>query len=488
MSEATATLSNFRTDSAVEAVPALERAPFRWTERTRYTLPVEVRGALPSWLGGQLLRTAPAVFQNERGWRAEHWFDGLCLLYSFDIADGQVRFRQRLLDSKAAQVAAQGESSIGSFGTPIQRSFWKRLFQPAPPITDNTNVNVVPWQGGWLAMTETHAQHFVSGEDVATRGIYRYEDKLPAALNTTAHPHYDFVGNALVNLGTVWGPKNEIHVFRQGPRDKARVVEGKLAFERAPYLHDFGVSARHVVLIDHPLRASALPMLWSNKPFIEHFKWQPETGTRLWKFDRKHGSWTPYETEALFCFHVVNTFEEGDDVVFDFVAFDDASVIDALKTAKLARGMLPNFAPRYVRARLRPGAKRVELEQLSNVGFDFPAVNYARVHGRPYRFAWGVGLHGASSGDWDSELVKLDHEQPEVRRFAERGITYGEPVFVPRPGAAAEDDGVLLSVGSHSRGERATLAVIDAATMKPLAHADVGLSLPLGFHGNFSAR
>lgn len=486
MSEAVSTLANFRREAAVDVAPALERAPFRWSQRARHSLPVHVRGEVPGWLKGQLLRTAPAVFHGE-GYRAAHWFDGLALLYSFRFEGGAVRFDQRQLDSRAAELAARGDGNLGSFGTAIERSFWQRLTHPAPPLTDNTNVNVIPWQGQWLAMTETPMQHVIGGDDIATRGVCKYEDGLPASMNTTAHPHFDFAGNALVNLGTTFGPKTEIHVFRQGPRDKGRTLEGKLAFDSAPYLHDFGVTERHVVLIDHPFRVRALPMLWSNKAFIDHFKWQPETGTRLWKFDRKRATWTAYEADALFCFHVVNTFEEGDDVVFDFVAFDDPSVIAELSTEKLARGSLPNFAPRFVRARLRPGQQRVQLEQLSNVGFDFPAISYARVHGRPYRYAWGASFHATSRGDWQSEIVRIDLQQPEVRRFAERELIYGEPVFVPRPGAALEDDGVLLTLGSHLHDERASLAVLDASTLRPLAHCDVELSLPLGFHGNFRA-
>jgi beta,beta-carotene 9',10'-dioxygenase len=487
MPEAISTLTNFRAEPVLNAVPALARAPFLWSQRGQHMLPVETRGALPAWLSGQLVRTAPAIFQSE-GWRAAHWFDGLGLLYSFELEAGRVSFRQRLLDSRAAALVAEGKSRLGSFGTPMRRNFFQRLVQPVPPRTDNTNVNVIPWQGSWLAMTETPAQHVIASEDVATRGLYAYEDRLPAGMHMTAHPHYDFEGQALVNLGTTFGPKNEVTVFRQGPSEKGRTVEGKLVLDRVPYLHDFGVTAHHLVLIDQPLRVNPLSLLWSNRGYIEHFEWEPETGTRLWLFDRKRASWTCYETEALFCFHVVNTFEDGDDVVFDFVAYDDARVIEQLRTEALARGATPAMTPRYVRARLRPGAKHVQLEQLSNAGFDFPAIAYERVHGRPYHVAWGVALRGAKSGDSESELVRVDTEQPEVRRFSERAMTYGEPVFVPRPGATDANDGVLLTVGSHMREELATLAVLDAQTLEPLAHCDVGLSLPLGFHGNFRAR
>ena len=84
--------------------------------------------------------------------------------------------------------------------------------------------------------------------------------------------------------------------------------------------------------------------------------------------------------------------------------------------------------------------------------------------------------------------MRVDTRHPEVGRFSEPAMTYGEPVFVARPGADNANDGVLLTLGSHLREDRATLAVLDATTMQSLAHCDVELSLPLGFHGNFRAR
>jgi carotenoid cleavage dioxygenase-like enzyme len=61
----------------------------------------------------------------------------------------------------------------------------------------------------------------------------------------------------------------------------------------------------------------------------------------------------------------------------------------------------------------------------------------------------------------------------------------GEPLFVPVPGAAAEDAGVLLAVGSHVARKAAALFVVDATSMDVVAVAEAGVDLPLGFHGTF---
>jgi beta,beta-carotene 9',10'-dioxygenase len=352
-----------------------------------------------------------------------------------------------------------------------------------PQITDNTNVNIVPWQGAWLAMTESPHQHVV-GDDLTSRGLYRHDDALPSGLTLSAHPHFDFARHAQVNVGTMFGAKSELWVVRQSADGRVRVVEGKLARRRLPYVHTFGLSPKHAVLIDHPLSVNPLSMLWSNRGFIDHFKWQPERGTRLWKLHRESGAWTEYQTDALFCFHTVNTFDDGDDVVFDFLAFDDPGIIAGLKTERLESGALPSLLPRFVRARLSPGTRHAKLELLSEQGFDLPNIAYRQQQGQRYSAVWGAALAGDSRPGWaGSEIVRVDVESGSVVRFSEPDTTYGEPVFVPRPGATRAHDGVVLTVGSHAVQERSTLAVLDATTLAPLARCQVDLSIPLGFHG-----
>jgi beta,beta-carotene 9',10'-dioxygenase len=458
--------------------------PFRWSQRNQGELSVEVSGNLPAWLKGQLMRTAPAEF-SRNGIEAGHWFDGHALMYAFDFGQG-VHFHQQLLASDILAQNDRGKRAMATFGTDMRRSFLQRLFAPVPEATDNTNVNVVPWQGQWLAMTETSQQHVVDKDSLRSVGHYTYEDRLPKGLAMLAHPHYEARTKSLVNLGIAYGPTTEVHVFRQSKDQKRREVEGKLGFKRAPYLHAFGLTPRHALLIDHPLRVSAARMLFSDRALIRHFSWQPGEGTKLWQLDRQSGRFTSYETDPLFCFHTVNAFEEGGDVVLDFLAYDDASVIDGLYMDVLAQKPF-GAMPRLVRARLTPGKASAKIERLTDVGFEFPQIAYRRCHGQRHRFVWGTALAG-EGGQWRSEVVKVDLDSGDVRRFEDGDITYGEPVFVARPGAADEDDGVLLVVGAHAREERSRLSVLDARSLELLAGCEVAASIPLGFHGNFAAH
>ena len=76
-----------------------------------------VRGHLPPWLQGSLLRTGPA--QWEVGGRSmKHWFDGLAMLHRFSFADGEVSYANRFLETRAYRAARDtGRITYSEFAT-----------------------------------------------------------------------------------------------------------------------------------------------------------------------------------------------------------------------------------------------------------------------------------------------------------------------------------------------------------------------------------
>jgi carotenoid cleavage dioxygenase-like enzyme len=90
-------------DTGQDLVPYA--AGFRWLTREIVdAVPLSVRGALPSWLEGALLRTGPSKF--EVGTRTyNHWFDGLAMLHRFAFTGGAVTYSNRFLDSNAFRAA-----------------------------------------------------------------------------------------------------------------------------------------------------------------------------------------------------------------------------------------------------------------------------------------------------------------------------------------------------------------------------------------------
>ena len=115
-----------------------------------------VRGTIPPWLTGTLLRTAPAKFEvGERGYN--HWFDGLAMLHKFAFTGGRVGYANRYLRSRSyLEAMATGRISRGEFATDPCRTLFQRVVAWfSPKFTDNCNVSVNKLADEIVAYTET---------------------------------------------------------------------------------------------------------------------------------------------------------------------------------------------------------------------------------------------------------------------------------------------------------------------------------------------
>lgn len=460
-------------------------APFRRSAERQAAIETRIDGRIPDWLRGEVVRTCPAVFDTGE-WHASHWFDGLGMIYAFRIGDSAVDFRSRLLDSEAARDAWRGEANLGSFGTPTVRPLLRRIFEPIPRISDNTNVNIVRMGPELVAMTEGDRQMVIDDETLAAvRSVAYSKDTLDRAI-MSAHPHFDFERGKVLNVATGFGTRGVISVYEHEPASRQRQVIGSWRTNRVPYIHTFGLTPRHAILVAQPFDVTPVKMLWSSRGYIDHFGWHPEEGTRLVLIDRPSGKVREHITDPFFFFHTVNAFEREDGTVLDILAYPNADIMESLRTVRMFDS-LPELTPAPMRITMRPSVERADIRKLSDVGFEFPSTHYKQVNGRPYRFAFGAS-DGHQGSAYASAIVKIDLGTGGAKSFSHGSHIFGEPLFVSRPGGVDEDDGVLLTVGSAQDSESSMLAVIDARTMDLVASATVQSSIPLGFHGSFLRR
>ncbi len=441
-----------------------------------------VTGELPAWLSGALVRVTPALFEIG-GRRVAHWFDGLAMLNRFGFADGDVSYRNRFLDSAAYRNARAGELRHSGFATDPCRSIFQRvqaLFSPG--FTDNANVNLAQIGERHIAMTETPLPIEFDPETLDTVGPLSYADPLKAHV-TTAHPHHDAERDELVNYCARFSRTSEYVLYGLGAGSSARRVIARLPVSEPAYMHAFGMSGRHLILAEYPLRVNPLRMALSGRPFIENYVWRPEQGTRFQVFDRETGALRgSYETEAFFAFHHVNAFERGgSELVLDVVAYDDPGVISSLYLDQDGpRDMLPPTELRRYTIDLNGGSVRWEgLPGGQNV--ELPRIDYGRRNGRDYAYAYFAGFDRS----WIDRLVKVDVREGTRSEWSAPGCYPGEPIFVREPGSEAEDAGVLLSVVLDAEAGRSFLLVLDAGSFEELARAEAPHHIPFGFHGTY---
>jgi beta,beta-carotene 9',10'-dioxygenase len=438
-----------------------------------------VTGALPGWLTGGLVRVTPAKLEvGER--RVDHWFDGLAMLNRFGFAGGRVSYKSRFIRSRAYEKARHGEL-MGGFATDPCRSIFKRVQSIfSPDFTDNPNVNLARIGERYIAMTETPMPIEFDSETLETIGHQQYADTLRGQV-TTAHPHHDAERDELVNYVARFSRVSEYVLYGLPSNGSARRVIAKLPVERPAYMHAFGMSGRYLILAEYPLRVNPLKLAFSGKPFIENYVWDGAASTRFQVIDRASGALRgTYETEAFFCFHHVNAFERGGELVVDLVAYEDASVIDALYLDERGpRGTIPRTELRRYTIDLDGGG--VRHEPLAEGSVELPRIDYGRRNTRDYRYAYFAG----AAGGWLDGLVKVDVGDGSRAVWSEPGCFPGEPVFVRRPDGDAEDDGVVLSVVLDGSAGRSFLLVLDAGSFEELARAEAPHHIPFGFHGQY---
>src|SRR5262245_2911648 len=445
---------------------------------------LKVKGKLPSWLEGTLLRTGPAKF--EVGARTyNHWFDGLAMLHRFAFTGGGVSYANRLLKSNAFSAAeATGKIAFGEFATDPCRTLFGRvaaIFNPK--LTDNCCVNVADYARAAVAFTETSIPVRFSPETLETLGVFGYDPSLTGQIST-AHPHYDAKRECHYNYIADLGFRSVYRLIGIGDDGAQRQV-AEIPVERPSYMHSFGMSEEHLILTEFPLVVNPIDLRLSGKPFIRNYRWEPERGLRFHVVAKDTGRLLRSVTaDAAFAFHHVNAFADGGDLMVDFIAYPDVSVIDQLYLARLRAGAAVAPAGKLARFRIPLGSEApVTRKVMAEAPIELPRINYDTHAGRRYRYLWGTGTE--VEGDFLDCIVKIDLDTGRVMTWHVAGLYPGEPVFVPAPNAQAENDGVLLSVVLDIGKDASFLLVLDAATLEELARAEAPHAIPFHFHGNY---
>ena len=469
---------------------------------------VPIRGDLPPWLRGSLIRNGPGAFSFPNGSDVDHWFDGLAMLYRFTFDPGDragsgsagdgdaVHYRNRFLRTDAYEAATSGEFE-GGFATG-ETTLRSRLSTFLAEPYDNANIVAERIGDEYVALTESPRGVRFDPNTLATTGHVDREGDAPSGQLSCAHFKRDPATGALVTVDTEFGRTSRYHVTAW-TRDGDRRHVGSVDTDRPAYMHSFALTPRYVVLTEFPLRLDPRRFLKPGRqpPFIEQFEWEPERGTRIVVLDRTTGDVVAEPiADPLFGFHHVNAFERdgGTEVVFDLETVPDATAIDSLYLKNVRAGEMGTMAGRIERFtvdlgsaagadRYGGGDAAVTREPLYDGGSALPTASPARWC-RPHRYVYAMGMDTPVT-EWARRIIKVDAETDNVETFDDGGDYFGEPLFVPAPDGDAEDDGVVVTVALDVDADRSRLLVLDGETLDERARATLPHALPFDFHGRY---
>ena len=391
-----------------------------------------------------------------------HWFVGAGMVHGVRLHDGRAEwYRNRWVGSSALS-AHRGQPDIPG-----------RNWNDSP---GGPNTNVGGFAGTTWAMVEAGGVPVELTYELETVGRNDFFGTLPGAF--TAHPKVDVdTGemHAMVYALPQWLDHVQYVVVAADGKVR-RTVD--IPLPAPTMLHDMSLTQRYAVVFDFPCRLD-IPMAMEG-PFP--FSWQPGTGSRIGLLPREADAagiiWV--DVPECYVFHPMNAYDAPDgSVVLDLCVYD--TMFDVHRNGPFQDNMA-----RLERWIVNPVTRTVAVTLIDDTPQEFPR-HRGRLTAKPYRYGYCASVsQSPSQPNWPTIKHDLESGQRWVYDHGP-GRGAGEPVFVGRDGATAEDDGWLITFVHDVPAEKAELVVLDAQDLArgPVARVLLPQRIPYGFHGNW---
>ena len=415
---------------------------------------LKVEGSIPPELSGLYVRNGT----NSSSGVAEHFFGGDGMIHGVRLENGKAGwYRNRYID------------------TPVYRKETGGFRAPKPEETTSA-VSLLYHGGELMALGEFGYPYLIDPEDLSTKGAFNYEGKLPG--NMTAHPRIDPDTGELLFFGyDVFEPY--LTYMRADAQGKMLQVE-PITLTGPSMMHDFAVTENYVVFMEMQVRFSwfsaltggALPFKW-DEDAVCRFGVMPRTGT--------DGDVKWFDVPSCFVFHIMNSYQSGDEVIVDAARYDKLWV----------KNSHDFFHPAHLsRFSMNMQTGRVSVTRIYDKPMEFPQVN-RELWTKPYRYGYSLAVDEVNDSPElidraEGGIYKYDLQTGEVDAYLPGvQLTPGEAVFIAAEGASAEDEGYLVSYVYDRNSETSALCLFDATRVSagPIARVQLPVRVPVGFHG-----
>ena len=430
-------------------------------ELTAYDLPVT--GRIPDRLTGWYLRNGPNPHDAASG----HWFFGDGMVHGVRLDGGRATsYRNRWVRTKTFTDDAPLRDREGNLDL----------------AAGVANTHVVRHAGRTLALVESSFPHemHLSGSrplpggacDLDTAGPYDCGGKLTTAM--TAHPKTCPVTGEMHFFG--YGIEAPHLTYHRADAAGDLVVSRPVDVPGPTMMHDFNLTAGHVVFMDLPVVFDLELAIAGTMPY----RWDDGYGARLGvlRRDEPYGTVRWFDIDPCYVFHPVNAYDDGDRIVVYVMRYPELWRRD--QNAINQRATLWRWT-----IDLTTGT--VSEEQLDDRAAEFPRVD-DRLVGLDSRYGHATAI-GTGDDRESGALLRYD-----LRTGAVAGHDFGPGRFPAEASFAPADDspggaGWLLTYVYDAATDRSDLVILDSAdlTAPPVAAIHLPGRVPYGFHGNWLA-
>jgi carotenoid cleavage dioxygenase len=417
---------------------------------------LEIVGELPKELNGRYLRNGPNPI-GDVDMARHHWFMGEGMVHGVRLSEGRALwYRNRYVRSEAI-VETLGEDPAGR------------------NLAGSNNTHVIGHAGRTFAIVEAGSPPVELTDELDTVGVNNFFGTLPD-MAFSAHPKIDPDTGDLHAIAYSWpgfiDHVQYVHVGRDG--NVIKTVD--IPVPGMVMMHDMSLTSRYVVIYDLPV---TINFELINQGRSLPFAWNPDYQPRVGLLPRDGGAedivWA--EVSPCYVFHPMNAYDDEDgNVVLDVCRYERMFERDT-------NGPFGDSQATLDRWTVNPATAKVNEERIDADTQEFPRC-HPGLNSKPYRYGYSVAL----AGQGFPGINKHDLKTGERTRFdLGAGRHSGEPYFIPREGAASEDDGYLMTYVYDAGRDASELLVLDANDLSraPLAQVMLPARVPYGFHGSW---
>jgi carotenoid cleavage dioxygenase-like enzyme len=413
-----------------------------------------VTGTIPPELAGWYLRNGPNPREADSG----HWFVGDGMVHGVRLENGHATsYRNRWVRTRSFT----GEAVGGDPGK--------------PDLTVGVaNTHVVRHAGRTLALVETAFPYELTAE-LDTAGHYDFGGELRTPM--TAHPKTCPVTGELHFFG-YGGLRPPYVTYHRADAAGNLTVSRPVEVPRHTMMHDFSLTAEHVVFMDLPV---VFDLETAKRGGDMPYRWDDDYGARLGvlRRDDPHGQIRWFAINPCYVFHTLNAHEHsgpnGQQIVMHVCRYPKLWSSDTTFEDK----------PTLWRWSIDLTTGTVAEEQVSDQRCEFPRID-DRLAGVDSR-SGHVTVTGAPGTELPGAIIRHDlHSGAAATHQFSPGRYPGEAAFAPaddRPGGP----GWLLTFVYDQARDTSDLVILDAVDLSALPVATIALPrrVPFGFHGNW---
>lgn len=416
---------------------------------------LKIEGNIPPELSGLYVRNGT----NSSSGISDHFFGGDGMMHGIRLEGGKAKwYRNRYVD------------------TPVYRKEGGGFSAPKPENTTSA-VSMLYHGGELMSLGEFGYPYLISMEDLSTKGAFNYNGQLTG--NMTAHPRVDPVTGELLFFGyNVVQPY--LTYMRADAAGHMLQVE-PIEMTGPSMVHDFAVTDNYVIFMELPVRFSwAMAISGSGLPF----KWDDDAPSRFGVMPRNGTNaevkW--FDVPTCFIFHIMNSYEQGDDVIVDAARYDNLWV----------KNSHDFFHPAHLsRFSMNMKTGKVSVQRVHDRAMEFPTVN-RNYWTQDYRYGYSLVVDEKNDsperiGQSEGGIRKYDLKTGADDSYLPGpALTPAEAIFIPaRESGGSEDEGYLASYVYDKNAQTTAFCLFDATKVSagPIAKVQLPVRVPVGFHG-----